>query len=153
MSTKTTKSKTLISIEGFKNFEIQFPQIQAQLDRKLMEKLVLTEPITNIDEFRSYSKPLEQSLEKYAQTFSSFSRSVTKMQETDDEMLDLQSTAKNALTRVRKIQDDLACWNEQTTDKIMLHNMALGYFMADPTAPEPTMINSDPENEIQSTDE
>lgn len=151
MGKKITKSKTLMALENFTILEQQFPQIQSQLTHKLDEKLLSKAPINDSEskDFQSFTQPLIDTLTKYKKTFSSFSQAVKNMPEADEETLDFKEIITKTMSRISQIQEDLESWKEQAADKIMLHNMSLGYFCTDPVTLEPVTTNSDSEEETQ----
>lgn len=151
MGKKITRTKTQMALESFTILEQQFPHIQSQLTHKLDEKLLSTSPINDSEsnDFQSFTQPLIDTLTKYKKTFSSYSQAIKNMPEADEESLEFKEIIAKTMSRISQIQEDLEAWKEQAADKIMLHNMSLGYFCTDPVIPEPATTNSDYEEETQ----
>lgn len=154
MSRKITRSKTQTAINSFENLQQQFPQIHSQLMKKLDEKLSISFPINNMEavEIQAYTKPLKESLEKYRKTFASFMRAVKDMPEPDEDTLAFKNTVSETISKINQIQEDLEFWRDQAAEKIMIHNMTLGYFVNDPVSQEPA-TQAESEEETPSSNE
>lgn len=148
-----TKGMVDTMLKDFKELQRSVTKIESSIQDKMDSLLCKNEVITPqmIDQFKLMADPLNKQLEQYTKGFPSFLRSSSKSESKLDG--EYAEKIRDTLKEARELEWNFSWTFEHLSEKIQIHNMALGNFdMLDNNTPVPTE-GTEPEQEASKSEE